>query len=140
MPPAIHDSPRISVVDAWQRQKCEMLDLPFHSVSKPSQGTKLYPITDRGKLLVLVKTKCFFRCLSHIIKGNQDSHREVRELIAHFIASEGASKLGWYLKHSDSGYTPYSYFLDESMINIDGIWGGDVEIMAASVILEVDIL
>ena len=34
---------------------------------------------------------------------------------------------------------PYSYFLDESMINIDGICGGDVEIMAASVILEVDI-
>ena len=59
----------------------------------------------------------------------------MRELIAHFIA-KGASKLGWYLKHS--GYTPYSYFLDESMINNDGIWGGDVEIMAASAILEVD--
>ena len=36
--------------------------------------------------------------------------------------------------------TPYSSFLDKSMINNDGIWGGDVEIMAASTIFEVDIL
>ena len=65
---------------------------------------------------------CFFRCLSHIITGNQDSHSELRELIADFIASEGASKLGWYLKHS--GYTPFSYFLKENMVNINGVWGG----------------
>ena len=30
-------------------------------------------------------------------------------------------------------------FLQESMINIDGVWGVDVEIMAASAILQVDI-
>ena len=71
------------------------------------------------------KTETFFRCPSHIITGNQDSHSELRELIAHFIASEGASKQGgiWSTVRR----------------NINGVWGGDVEIMAASAILQVDI-
>ena len=116
-----------------------MLKLSFHSVSKqPSQVNQTLSDYRPWETASIGKDgNCFFRCLSHIITGNQDSHSELRELIAHFIASEGASKLGWYLEHS--GYTPYSYFLKENMVNINGVWGGDVEIMAASAILQVDI-
>ncbi|KAI6657036.1 hypothetical protein LOD99_11219 [Oopsacas minuta] len=111
MPPAIHDSPRISVInEAWQRQKSEMLELNFHSVSKqPSQVNQTLSDYRPWETANIDKDgNCFFRCLSRIITGNQDSHSELRKLIAHFIASQGASKLGWYLKQS--GYTPFSYF------------------------------
>ena len=134
MPPAIHDSPRISVInEAWQRQKCKMLKHSFHSVSKqPSQVNQTLSDYRPWETASIGKYgNCFFRCLSHIITGNEDNHSELRELIAHFIASEGASKLGWYLEHS--GYRPYSYFLKENMVNINGVWGGDVELINGSI-------
>ena len=35
--------------------------------------------------------------------------------------------------------SPCAYFLDENLTSIEGTWGGDVEIMAATCILQADI-
>ena len=40
---------------------------------------------------------------------------------------------------SSESLTPCDYFLDEKLISMDGVWAGDVEIMASSAILEADI-
>ena len=105
---------------------------PFHLVGHSLSNYRPWETTNIGK-----DGNCLFRCLSHIITGNQESHREVRQLIAHYIASEGLHKIGWYLKQCN--YTPCQYFLTEKLTHVEGVWEGDVEIIAASEILKVDI-
>ena len=101
-------SPVIAVIDeTWQRQKCSILGLEFHLVSKQPkhfvnqhlnnynfQSWETEDIVGDGNL---------FRCLSHIITGQKDK-----------------------------------YFL-YLMTHINGVWEGDIEIMAASAILKTDI-
>ena len=116
------------------------MGLPFHSISKQ-------PVNYNGKLLenyepwetenIVGDGNCLFRCFSHIITGSQNSHPQLRAIIAHFIASEGISRLGWYFK--SKRLTPCGYFLTENLTSLEGTWGSDVEIMAASDILNVDI-
>ena len=80
---------------------------------------------------------CLFRCLSYIITGNQDSHLQIRTLIAKFIASEGSTKLGWYFHQKNT--TQCEYLMNENLVYLESTWGGDVEIMAAAAILRADI-
>ena len=69
---------------------------------------------------------CLFRYLSKIITGNQESHFQLRSIISHLIASEGTTKLAWYLR--PKCVTPSDYFLGENCVHIEGMWGSDVEI------------
>lgn len=67
-----------------------------------------------------------------IITGSQECH-----IISNFLASEGITQLGWYFRQFH--LTPCEYFLSEKLTYLDGVWGGDVEIMAASAILKANI-
>ena len=134
-------SPTITVVgEAWQRDKCAMLGLtyqtncrqPDHLIDEP-----LYRYQPWETEAIVGDGNCLFRCLSKIITGEQDSHQQLRRIISNFIASEGTTKLGWYFRQFR--ITPSDYFLNEKMPHLDGVWGGDIEIMAASAILQVDI-
>ena len=134
-------TPIITVInETWQREKCAMLGLTFQNICKqPDQliGEPLYKYQPWETETILGDGNCLFRCLSKIITGNQDSHTRLRKIISNFIASEGITKLGWYFRQFR--ITPSEYFLTEKAIHLDGVWGGDVEIMVASVILQVDI-
>ena len=134
-------SPEIDVIDEkWQRNKCNILGLTFDSVSRqpsnivgrPLSGYEPYETEDIKR-----DGNCLFRCLSKIITGSQNSHLQLRSLIARFIASEGTSKLGWCFRSKRT--TPCEYFLTENLVHIEGTWASDVEIMAASAILDADI-
>ena len=127
------------ITEMWQQQKCDLLGIPFHYPS-------IHPTTLVGQLLCNYQPwetasiegdgNCFFRCLAKIITGDQDNHPVLRSLIMHFIASEGISELGWYFKQKQ--ITPRNYLLYEREIYRDGVWATDVEMMAASAILDTD--
>ena len=115
-------SPIINCIsENWQRTKCDLLGLPFHSISKQ-------PVNYNGKLLenyepwetenIVCDGNCLFRCFSHIITSSQNSHQQLRAIITHFIASEGISQLGWYFK--SKRLTPCEYFLTENLTSLEG--------------------
>ena len=133
--------PKVNVIDeVWQREKCAMLGLTFHSITKQPCQLIDQPLSDYQPWEnepIIGDGNCLFRCLSQMITGGQNSYGELRTIIASFIASEGTTQLGWYLKQS--GYTPLKYYINEKMTQLDGAWAGDIEIMAASEILNADI-
>ena len=134
-------SPNITVVDErWQRQKCAMHGLTFHSVCRQpdhllnEQLSKYQPWETED---IVGDGNCLFRCLSKIITGSQENHSTLRSIISNYMASEGTTQMGWYFRQSR--LTPCDYFLNERPTYLDGVWGGDFEIMAASAILQADI-
>ena len=60
----------------------------------------------------------------------------MREEICRFIARDGRDKLQWYFNTLKE--TPLNY-LKRTMMDDDGTWGTEVEILAASAILQADI-
>ena len=139
--PDIPTSPEVNVVNQlWQKNKCNLLGLPFESVSKQpvnynGQPLKKYKPWETEN--IIRDGNCLFRCLSNVITGNQNSHLQLRTIIARYIATKGTSRLGWYFKTKQT--TPCEYLLSENLTLLEGTWGSDVEIMAASSILDVDI-
>ena len=139
--PAIPEGiPKVAVVsEKWKRDTCSKLGLTFQSsIRQPSNIGQ--PISDYEPWQtedIDGDGNCLFRCLSKILTGSQESHIQVRRIVASFIASEGTTRLGWYFRQK--GVTPCNYFLDENFVYLPGTWGGDVEIMAASAILNADI-
>ena len=95
--PELHKNPIILVVtEAWQQDKCKLLDLPLHSVSnQPTNyvGQQLCSYKPWETETIVGDGNCLFRCLSQIITGNQDEHLKIRSVIAKFIASNGATQL-----------------------------------------------
>ena len=133
--------PRINVTDEiWQRSKCDMLGISFESVCRQ-------PYSSVGKLLsgfepweaehIEGDGNCLFRCISKLITGSENSHLHLRSIISRFIASEGTRKLGWYFKTKQT--TPCKYLTTQKLMNRESIWGTDVEIYAASAILDADV-
>ena len=133
--------PRINVTDQiWQRSKSDMLGLSFESVCRQ-------PYNSVGKLLSGVEPweaehiegdgNCLFRCISKLITGSENSHLHLRFTISRFIASEGTRKLGWYFKTKQM--TPCKCLTTQRLMNRESIWGTDVEIYAASAILDADV-
>ena len=135
------DDPKITVIDEnWQRSKCAILGITFDSVSKQPSDLIGQPLSKyEPELTENIKgdCNCLFRCLSKIITGSENSHLHLRSIISRIIASEGTTKLGWYFKSKQT--TPCQYLTHENLICRESIWRSDVEIVAASAILNADI-
>ena len=135
------DNPIISPITIeWQKEKCNLIQIQFqqyidqHS-SMAGQQLRNYepwrfaPISGDGN--------CLFRCLSMVISGSQEYHTKLRGEICRYILSEGKDKISWYFRQVLS-ITPAEY-LGQKVMYVPGTWGSDVELMAASAILETDI-
>lgn len=68
----------------------------------------------------------------------ENSHIQLRSIIAKLIASKGSTRLAWYFHQKDTH--PSKYLTEESLISANRTWASDVEIMTASLILEADII
>ena len=79
---------------------------------------------------------CLFRCLAKVITGSQEAYPKVRGEICRYIATTAKEKLGW-CSHT-TNETPLKYLLRTQM-DENNIWGTEMEILAASAILETDI-
>ena len=137
---AYPDDPKITVIDEnWQRSKCAILGITFDSVNKQPSDLVGQPLSKyETELTENIKGdgNCLFKCLSKITTGSENNHLQLRSIISRFIASEG-TKLGWYFKSKQS--TPCQYLTHVNLIYRESIWGSDVEIIAASTILNADI-
>ena len=135
------DTPKITVLSTeWRKNMCERLGLVYqHSIIQPLNlvGERISYNKAGDTESIQADGNCFFRCLSKILTGNENSHIQLRAIISRFIASERTTQLAWYFRQKV--LTPCDYLLDEKLISMDGVWAGDVEIMAASAILEADI-
>ena len=136
-----NDVPTISVLStAWRKKICEKLGIVYESSIKQPEnlvGGRISEFQPWETESIRGDGNCFFRCLSKILTGNENSHIQLRAIIAKFIASEGSTKLAWYFRQKNTH--PFKYLTEESLISADGIWASDVEIMAASLILEADV-
>ena len=81
---------------------------------------------------------CLFRAFSSILTGSQDSHSKIRAEICRYIVPQGASFLSRYIKTKFVNLTPAEYLQNHQMYH-DCVWGTDVEIIALSKMLDVDI-
>ena len=123
----------------WQKERCSQLKISFiEPIKQPTNftGSKLkdylpWQFEDIGK-----DGNCLFRCLSKIISGSQEYYPKMRGEICRFIAKDGKDKLQWYLNTRKE--TPLDYLL-RTMMDEDRTWGTEVEILAASGILEAGI-
>ena len=135
------DDPRISVIDeTWQRSKCDLLGLKFTSVCRQPDylvGRHLRDYEPWEREEIEGDGNCLFRCFSKLISGSEESHLQLRSIISRFIASEGTRRLGWYFISKKT--TPCNYLTCERLIFRESVWGTDVEILAASAILDADI-
>ena len=126
--------------EKWQREMCIKLGLNFHSSNdQPSNfvGKSISEFQPWETTEILRDGNCFFRCLSKILTGSQNSHLDLRSIICHFIATEGTTQFGWYFHQK--GVTPCEYFLNENLVHLEDMWATDAEVMAASAILDADI-
>ncbi|KAI6654480.1 ATP-dependent DNA helicase PIF1 [Oopsacas minuta] len=130
--PLSGSSPIISVVnEEWLRDQCKFLALVFISTIKQPQNLarlSLSKYTPWETERIVGDGNCLFRCISKILTGDQTSHLEIRSNIAHFIASERVTRIGWYFKQKLTN--PCKYFMNEHLVSQEGTWGSDVEIKA----------
>ena len=122
----------------WQREKCSQLKIPFiEPIKQPTNfsGCKLRKYLPWQYEHIAKDGNCLFRCLSKIISGSQ-YHPKIRGEIVRFIAKYGKDKLQWYFDILKE--TRLSYLL-RTLMDENGSWRTEVEILAASAILEVNI-
>ncbi|KAI6649024.1 hypothetical protein LOD99_6907 [Oopsacas minuta] len=122
--PLSDSSPIISVVnEEWLRDNCKFLGLVFISTIKQPQnlaGLSLSKYTPWETERIVGDGDCLFRSISKILTGDQTSHLEIRSTIAHFIASEGVTRIGWYFKQKVTH--PCKYFMNEHLVSQKGTW------------------
>ena len=135
------DDSKITVLDEnWQPSKCVLLGITFKSVGKQPSDLVGKPLSKyEPELTGKIKGdgNCLFRSLYKIITGSENSHLQIHSIICRFFSSEGTTKLGWYFKSKQT--TPCHYLTHDDVIYRESIWGSDVEIMAASAILNANI-
>ena len=87
---------------------------------------------------ILGDGNCLFRAFSAILTGSQVSYTKVRAEICRFIVVQGAGFISRYLETKFENVTPVQY-MKKYQMDSDTTWGSDIEIIALSKMLSVDI-
>ena len=77
---------------------------------------------------------CYFRAISYVLTGSEDSHGLIRHKIVNHMSNDINEKLNDYLKQSVNDYPR------ESSMNSNGTWATDAEMMATASLLGIDIV
>ena len=125
----------------WQISKCNLLGLPFE---KPLSHAEYYIQQPLSSFVPLEQEpiepdgNCFFRALSAVLTGSQSNFAKLRGEIYRFIGIQGAGFISRYLQVKFSEQSPTEYLL-RSQMDADHIWATDVELVAVSLMLGVDL-
>ena len=125
----------------WLRSKCIQLGLTYVTeIIQPNTyiGQDLKCVVPFAELPILGDGNCLFRALSAILTGSQESFSKIRAEICRFIVTQGAGFISRYLEIKMKDLTPAEY-LRKSHMDTNYIWGTDVEVVAFSKMLDVDI-
>ena len=123
----------------WQLDKSSQLELTFcEQIEQPTShsGLHLKNCLPWQFEDIIKDGNCLFRCLAKLLTGSQEAYPKVHGEICRYIATNAKDKLGWQFHTTQE--TPLQYLLRTHMEH-DSIWGTEMEILAASVILETDI-
>ena len=77
---------------------------------------------------------CYFRAISYVLTGSEDSHGLIRQKIVNHMSNDINEKFNDYLNQSVNDY------LRESSMNSNGTWATDAEMMATASLLGIDIV
>ena len=102
---------------AWRKKMCEKLGLVYESSIKQPEnlvGGRISEFQTWETESIRGDGNCFFRCLSKILTGNDNSHIQLRAIIAKFIASEG-------VQFRQKNTHPFKYLTEESQRYIRGL-------------------
>ena len=115
-----------------QASWCSALDLPL-IVKHKNCSEMVKPLEKPSKLYRIVGDgNCLFRALSYAITGRQNYHSLIREkIVQHMRHNEHA-----LLAHMNGSVNEY---LARTGMRNQHVWGTDIEIIAASSLLETDI-
>lgn len=125
----------------WQISKCNSLGLNFCQANNLHHG-KMQPqmIEVSQKPLRTARISpdgnCFFRCIAMIVTGSQEYHEEMRLLITTYMISNSSNeKLSCLLPRN----TSMQSYIVQSKMQFPGEWATDLEITAASCLLNTNI-
>ncbi|XP_071486145.1 uncharacterized protein [Diadema antillarum] len=112
--------------------KCSSTDMQKDMVENDditflSQPLTIYRITGDGN--------CFYRAISYVTCGKEDSHRDVRKAIVKHILQNKQD----YVSLLRSGYTDVVKYIAKERIFNNGTWATELEIMALSNLLDTDV-
>ena len=125
----------------WQISKCDLLGLPFENELSQANyyiGQQLGGFIPLELHTIKPDGNCFFRAISAVLSSSQDYHKKLRGEIYRFIAVQGASFISRYLEVKFNGESPREYLLRYNM-DTETTWATDVEIIATSFMLDVDL-
>ncbi|XP_071476043.1 uncharacterized protein [Diadema antillarum] len=113
--------------------KCSSTDMQKDMVENDditilSQPLTIYRITGDGN--------CFYRAISYVTCGKEDSHRDVRKAVVKHILQNKQD----YVSLLRSGYTDIVKYIAKERVFNNGTWATELEIMALSNLLDTDVL
>lgn len=117
------------VSSTWMRGKSQKLSLNCVSIRRKVKP-QIRRTTDpppKTTTKIIGDGNCLFRTLSHVLTNSEDSYKDLRKLICDRIISNGQRYLG---SQSANDY------IKSSQMDRDRVWGTDVELQAASDLLE----
>ena len=124
----------------WLRSKCKHLGIEFiTTLIQPLTyiGHQLQSVAPLAELPIAKDGNCLFRAISAVLTGSQKRFK-IRAEVCRYMAVQGASFISRYLESKFNPLTPTKYLLDFQM-DVNMVWGTDIEIVVLSSILGVDI-
>ena len=132
----ILSTPFLPINPKWQLDKCRELHLDYVCPLVSGEDKEC-----AGKPVRLEKMKpdgnCFFRSLSYVLTGDQESHKKVRREICSFMLG---SKYNKHIKRTLlNDYPSVANYLSSKNMYSDGEWASEVEIYTAALMLKTKI-
>ncbi|XP_062598312.1 uncharacterized protein LOC134259730, partial [Saccostrea cucullata] len=119
-----------------QEELCRLLDLPYSHSSRECYAESLIDMGAPTQFRDIVRDgNCFFRAISFCLTNSEDHHQAIRAAVCqHLVQNES-----WFEKCLRcNGESVRAYLLSSKMCEV-GIWATELEILAVSDMLNVDI-
>ena len=121
----------------WQKNKSDTINVSIHQLNNMYDSSRSNDATNFRIRSITEDGNCFYRCISYILTGSEDSHILVRQrVVAHMKTSDVATKL-LHGGHIQIGVEHYLEYKRRS--NVESTWASEVEIYVAANLLETPI-
>ena len=125
------------VNEQWQRNVCQQFGLKFVSYNGATPGGPDVPLGHCVKTRKIYGDgNCMFRSFAKLITGSPGEQLKVRKLIIDHMVKIGDKLVNSGYIH-DRQYPNVTAYINGTKMNIDHVWGTDVEIMTLAHMLKI---
>ena len=129
------------VNEQWQRVMCPILGLRFVRPNRLGDGGPDVILTrPRGVKRIVADGNCLFRCLSYALTGSESQYHSIRTKICDHLISIAHFMLPHITGRYNQQYTSIQQYLQDTRMDINYVWGTDVEIMTFAHIANTKVL